>query len=201
MTRKPAQQPVEPRLAAGWLADQVGGMAMRCDVTNEGDIVARCNGVTATMGPVDVFVSNAGLGRGQPNHAASASNDTWMLNWNVHVMAHVYASRALLPRMIARGTGHLVSVVSAAGLLNQIGDAAYSATKHAAIGFAESVAITHGGDGIKVSVLCPQAVRTEMTRGHENHVAAIDGMMEPEPVAQVCNGPFLRERDARVVDD
>ena len=77
-------------------------------------------------------------------------------------MSHVYASRALLPKMIKRGGGHLVNVASAAGLLNQIGDAAYSATKHAAVSFAESLAITHNDDGIDVSVVCPQYIATPL---------------------------------------
>ncbi|MBM1815603.1 SDR family NAD(P)-dependent oxidoreductase [Pseudosulfitobacter pseudonitzschiae] len=170
--------------AAQGLADQVGGMAMRCDVTSESDIVALCDGVTATMGPIDLFVSNAGLGRGQPGHAASASNETWMLNWNVHVMAHVYAARALLPQMIERGSGYFVNVASAAGLLNQIGDAAYSATKHAAVSFAESLAISHGNDGIGVSVLCPQYVATPLIDLADADAAGHPSLMTADDVAQ-----------------
>lgn len=117
---------------------------------------------TAELGPVDVFFSNAGLAKGEPSHAASASNADWQLNWEVHVMAHVYAARAVLPDMIERGHGYLINVASAAGLLNQIGDAAYSATKHAAVSLAESLAITHASDGIDVSVVCPQYVATPL---------------------------------------
>ena len=101
-------------------------------------------------------------------------------------MAHVWAARHVIPRMIERGGGYLLNTASAAGLLSQIGSAPYAVTKHAAVGLAEWLALTYGDQGIKVSVLCPQSVRTEMTRGHEDAVAAIDGMLEPGPVAEAC---------------
>jgi NAD(P)-dependent dehydrogenase (short-subunit alcohol dehydrogenase family) len=144
------------------IATEIGGLAVRCDVCDEADIQALIKQATEVHGDVDIYVSNAGLGKGDPSHAASQPNAHWELNWQVHVMAHVYASRALLPGMIARKSGYLVNVASAAGLLNQIGDAAYSATKHAAVSFAESLAITHGADGIGVSVVCPQYVATPL---------------------------------------
>lgn len=144
------------------VADQIDGIAVQCDVRQETAIRILVDAARQQHGEIDIFVSNAGLGVGEPDHAASAADDIWLLNWQVHVMAHVYASRALLPRMIARGAGHLVNVASAAGLLNQIGDAAYSATKNAAVSFAESLAISHGTDGIGVSVVCPQYVATPL---------------------------------------
>lgn len=144
------------------VAARIGGMALACDVTEEAQIKSLIAEAEAAQGPVDIFISNAGLGGGEPSHAASQSDADWMLNWQVHVMAHVWASRALLPGMIERGSGHLVNVASAAGLLNQIGDAAYSATKHAAVSFAESLAISHGADGIGASVVCPQYVATPL---------------------------------------
>ena len=104
--------------------------------------------------------------------------------WEVHLMSHVYAARACLPAMIKRGSGHFLNTASAAGLLSQIGSAPYSVTKHAAVAFAESLAITHGDDGIKVSCLCPQAVDTAMTAGTDGGgVAGVDGMLSPEAVA------------------
>ena len=100
-------------------------------------------------------------------------------------MAHVWAARHVVPRMIARGGGYLLNTASAAGLLNQVGAAPYATTKHAAVGLAEWLALTYGDQGIKVSCLCPQAVRTGMTASTES-VAAIDGLLEAEPVAQAC---------------
>lgn len=144
------------------VADEIGAIAVQCDVRDETAVQALINTAAAKQGKIDIFVSNAGLGLGEPDHVASAADDVWMLNWQVHVMAHVYASRALLPAMIARKSGHLVNIASAAGLLNQIGDAAYSATKHAAVSFSESLAIGHGTDGVGVSVVCPQYVATPL---------------------------------------
>ncbi|MEP5731242.1 MAG: SDR family oxidoreductase [Sulfitobacter sp.] len=144
------------------VAAEVGGIAVQCDVRDEMQVQKLIATAKEIQGDIDIYVSNAGLGGGDPTHAASQSNEMWQRNWEVHVMSHVYASRVLLPGMIARRSGHLVNVASAAGLLNQIGDAAYSATKHAAVSFAESLAITHGADGINVSVVCPQYVATPL---------------------------------------
>lgn len=143
-------------------ATQLGTLGVACDVTNEADIQRLVNTTEQAYGPIDLFCSNAGICVGEPTHSASADNDTWQACWEIHVMAHVYAARAILPSMIERGEGYFVQMSSAAGLLSQIGDAAYSASKHAAVGFAESLAITHGDDGITVSVICPQYVATPM---------------------------------------
>ena len=148
--------------AAQKVAAEIGGVAIECDVSKESDVKRLVSDTESQLGDIDLFVSNAGFGVGEPDHVASASNDVWQKNWELHVMSHVWASRALLPKMIARGDGYLVNTASAAGLLVQISDAAYSATKHAAVSLAESLAIGHGDDGIKVSVICPQYVNTDI---------------------------------------
>lgn len=164
-------------------ASQVNGLAIAVNVGIEDEIAAMIERVETEIGPIDLFCSNAGISIAG---GVDSSNDDWQRIWDINVMSHVWAARHLIPRMKARGGGYLLNTSSAAGLLNQVGSAPYGVTKHAAVGLAEWLAMTHGDDGIKVSVLCPQAVRTEMTRGHEDHVAAIDGMMEPEPVADAC---------------
>jgi NAD(P)-dependent dehydrogenase (short-subunit alcohol dehydrogenase family) len=165
------------------VAAEVGGIAIATDVSKEADIERLIETVEADHGPIDLFCSNAGIGI--PG-GAEVGNEGWQSIWDINVMAHVWAARHLIPRMIERGGGYLLNTASAAGLLSQIGSAPYAVTKHAAVGLAEWLALTHGDDGIKVSVLCPQAVRTAMTAGNEGGVASIDGMMEPDEVAEAC---------------
>lgn len=172
-------------------AEMINGFAICVDISTESEIIRLIEQVEADIGPIDLFCSNAGI---SVAGGVEVGNDDWQRIWDINVMAHVWAARHLVPRMVARGGGYLLNTASAAGLLNQIGSAPYGVTKHAAVGLAEWLAISHGDQGIKVSVLCPQAVRTEMTRGHEDHVAAIDGMMEPEPVADACVEAIRAER-------
>jgi NAD(P)-dependent dehydrogenase (short-subunit alcohol dehydrogenase family) len=162
-------------------AEMVGGVAFTVDVSREADIQSLIETVENDHGPIDLFCSNAGIGVGG---GAETPNADWQRIWDINVMAHVWAARHLVPRMAARGGGYLLNTASAAGLLSQIGSAPYAVTKHAAVGLAEWLSITHGDQGIKVSVLCPQAVRTAMTAGNPDGVASIDGMMEPEVLAE-----------------
>lgn len=164
--------------------------AFACDVSREDEIKNLIDTVEREAGPIDLFCSNAGIGFGG---GAEASNESWQRIWDINVMAHVWAARHLVPRMAARGGGYLLNTASAAGLLSQIGSAPYAVTKHAAVGLAEWLAISHGDAGIKVSVLCPQAVRTAMTAGNEDGVASIDGMIEPEAVAEVVVAGLAKE--------
>lgn len=164
-------------------AIMMGGKAYQVDVAVKDQITNMIDAVEADAGPIDLFCSNAGI---SVAGGVEVEDADWQRIWEINVMSHVWAARHLVPMMSARGGGYLLNTSSAAGLLNQIGSAPYGVTKHAAVGLAEWLALTYGDQGIKVSVLCPQAVRTEMTRGHEDHVAAIDGMMEPGPVAEAC---------------
>lgn len=165
------------------VARAIGGIARQVDVGHPVALPAMIEEVEETVGPIDIFCSNAGIAI--PG-GVEVADEAWEKIWQINVMAHVRAARVLVPRMKERGQGWLLNTASAAGLLNQIGSAPYGVTKHAAVGLAEWLAFTYGDDGIGVSVLCPQAVRTEMTRGMEDHVAAIDGMLEPEAVAAEC---------------
>ena len=164
-------------------ARMVDGTAFEVNVAREVEISGMIDKVESAVGPIDLFCSNAGI---LVPGGAEVPDEDWQRIWEVNVMAHLWAARHLVPRMIERGGGYLLNTASAAGLLNQVGSAPYGVTKHAAVGLAEWLAMTHGDDGIKVSVLCPQAVRTEMTRGKEDGVASLDGMLEPEPVAEAC---------------
>jgi NAD(P)-dependent dehydrogenase (short-subunit alcohol dehydrogenase family) len=169
------------------VAEAIGGVSFGVNVRDESQIQAMVASAEADYGQIDLFCSNAGIIAldGEPWWATSAGNDTWQAMWDIHVMAHVYAARACLPKMIERGEGYFLNTVSAAGLLNQVGDAAYSTTKHAAVGFAESLAITHGDDGIKVSMVCPQAVATRMIgEAGDGGTAGVDGVISAADVAE-----------------
>ncbi|SLN31072.1 SDR family oxidoreductase [Oceanibacterium hippocampi] len=172
------------------VAQDIGGTAVPCDVSKESDIQAVVKAAEAAYGPIDIFCSNAGIAR----YGWEESPDAiWDMNWKIHVMAHVYAARAVVGGMVERGEGYLVNTASAAGLLSQVDSATYAVTKHAAVAFAETLAIRYGDKGVRVSVLCPQSVRTAMTAGHENHVAAVDGMIEPEVLADCVVETMDRE--------
>ncbi len=167
-------------------ATELGGLGLQCDVSNEADVQAAVAAAIAHYGRVDVLLSNAGFGATELDldDALAEPNELWARMWQVHVMAHVYASRAVLPGMLERGEGYLVNVASAAGLLCQVGDAAYSATKHAAVGLAESLAITYGERGVRVSVVCPQYIATAITGLDEKLPAdAPPGLLSVEQAA------------------
>jgi NAD(P)-dependent dehydrogenase (short-subunit alcohol dehydrogenase family) len=143
-------------------AGELGGLGISCDVADATSVAGAVASVERQFGRLDLLVSNAGFGTRELDldDALSTPDATWQRMWDVHVMAHVHACRAALPGMLARGSGCLVNVASAAGLLSQTGDTPYSATKHAAVGLAESLAITYADRGIQVATVCPQYVAT-----------------------------------------
>ena len=171
---------IDETVARG-VADEIKGLAIPCDVSHEEDILNVVKRTEEKYGPIDLFCSNAGISvRG----GLELPNEIWQKMWGVHVMAHVYAARAVIPEMIERGGGYLLNVASSAGLLNTTGSSSYATTKHAAVGLAENIAIMYGDQGIKVSVVCPQAVRSGMTREEES-IAAVDGRLEQGAVADL----------------
>jgi len=173
--------------AARAVATPIGGAAFKCDVGKEKDILHVIEETEHQFGPIALFCSNAGIGGGFDPLSVNAggnSDEPWQRSWAVHVMAHVYAARHLIPRMKARGGGYFLNTISAAGLLSQVGSPAYSTTKHAAVGFAENLAISHKADNIKVSILCPQGVDTNMLRSIPKGPQSGDGDLAPEQVAQ-----------------
>jgi NAD(P)-dependent dehydrogenase (short-subunit alcohol dehydrogenase family) len=181
---------------AARVAQAIGGDAIRCDVGREDDVLHLIEETERRHGPINLFCSNAGIGGAFDlvcENVAFAGNDIWQRAWSVNVMAHVFAARALIPRMQARGGGYFLNTISAAGLLSQVGSAVYSTTKHAAVGFAESLAIAHRAHGIKVSILCPQGVDTPMLRSIPAGPQSTDGVLSPEVVADCVIEGLARE--------
>ncbi|HVS05332.1 MAG TPA: SDR family oxidoreductase [Candidatus Dormibacteraeota bacterium] len=169
------------RDAAEMVAAEIGGTAVPADVTVESDVVDLVRGTVTAHGRIDIYCSNAGIAFGG---GPEASDQAWRQSWDVHVMAHVYAARALLPGMLERGEGYIVGTISAAALLNHVLAAPYAVTKAAGLSFFEWLAIAYHERGIRVSALCPQGVRTAMLaqEGERNFLTA--GALDPDEVAQ-----------------
>jgi NAD(P)-dependent dehydrogenase (short-subunit alcohol dehydrogenase family) len=195
--------------AAATVAREIDGVDRQLDVSDEQALLNLVTGIESDIGPIDLFISNAGVGFGDaPSGAISKEggmnpiDDRWSACWEVNVMAQVYAARAVIPKMLERGSGYIVNIASAAGLLSQIGDAAYSATKHASVGFTEALAIDYGDAGIKVSVVCPQAVATRMIGMEDDSDSTeggfggneVDGILQAEEVADIIIDQMLAGR-------
>jgi NAD(P)-dependent dehydrogenase (short-subunit alcohol dehydrogenase family) len=178
------------RVAAGCSGRAV---AVTADVAVESDMQRLVEQATTAYGPIDLFCSNAGS---SATGGVELPDADWRRVWDVNVMAHIYAARAVLPSMLSRGAGYLLQTASAAGLLTQLGSAPYSVTKHATVALAEWLAITHGDAGIKVSCLCPQGVRTEMLRQAEGPIGDMlrDSAITPEAVADAVVAGIADER-------
>jgi NAD(P)-dependent dehydrogenase (short-subunit alcohol dehydrogenase family) len=171
---------------------------VRVDVTAAAEVQALVDTVLSRFGRVDLFCSNAGVTSGG---GVDAPDGDWDRAWRVNVLAHLYGARAVLPSMLERGSGYLLQTCSAAGLLVAVGDAPYTVTKHAAVGFAEWLAITYGDRGIRVSALCPQGVDTPMlssglAQAHLGaRVTAASGrVLSPEEVAAAVVDGLAEER-------
>jgi NAD(P)-dependent dehydrogenase (short-subunit alcohol dehydrogenase family) len=167
------------------VASEIGGTPASTNVAVEADVQALVTKTVDAHGPIDLFCSNAGIAI---SGGVEVPDEEWQRIWQINTMAHVYAARAVLPGMLARGEGYLLNTASAAGLLTNLGAAPYAVTKHAAVALAEWLSITHGDAGIKVSVLCPQGVRTPMLlggadAGEEAASMLLAGAIEPEQVA------------------
>ena len=176
--------------AAKTVANELGCIGVGLDVTDENAMQKFVDEIEDAHGPIDIFFANAGAGA---EGGIEASNEAWQKQWELHVMSHVYAARAVIPSMTARGEGYLVATASAAGLLAAVGSAPYSVTKAACIKLAETLAITHGDDGIKVSVLCPQGVNTAMAPRQLGD-GGTDGIIEPDEVAVIVTEAIAKER-------
>jgi len=174
-------------------ASEIGGIAVAVDVSREADVTGLVERATEAYGGIDLFCSNAGIAM---EGGVETSDADWQRIWGVNFMAHVYAARAVLPGMLARGEGYLLQTASAAGLLTQIGSAPYAVTKHAAVALAEWLAMTYGDRGIRVSCLCPQGVRTNMLAGAEHGVGRmlLEGALEPDQVADAVLSGLEAER-------
>jgi NAD(P)-dependent dehydrogenase (short-subunit alcohol dehydrogenase family) len=179
------------------VARTIRGASIQCDVSIEADLIRIIDETERNYGPIDIFCSNAGIAAGfeptLPSIAAS-TDDVWLKSWSINVMAHVYAARALVPRMKERGRGYFLNTISAAGLLTQIGSAVYATTKHAAVGFAEVLAISHHKQGVRVSILCPQGVDTPMLRALPQGPQSMDGVISATDVAIAALAGIEREQ-------
>ncbi len=176
------------------VAREIGGMAITCDVSHEDEVAHLVEKVGGAHGRIDIFCSNAGIAvAGGPEAATS----DWQRIWDVNLMSHVFVARHVLPGMLERKEGYLLGTVSAAGLLNHVFAAPYGVTKAAALSFFEWLAIAHGDEGVRVSCLCPQGVKTDMLAAERrvlgtNFLTA--GALEPEQVADVVLEGIRNER-------
>ena len=175
------------------VAREINGTPVTCDVSSEPSVAALVAKAEAAHGRIDIFCSNAGIAVGGGPEAA---DEDWQRIWEVNVMSHVLVARHVLPGMLARRDGYLVGTISAAGLLNHVFAAPYGTTKAAALSLFEWLAMAHGDDGIRISCLCPQGVRTDMLaaetrRGLEFLTA---NALEPEQVAAVVIDGIRQEK-------
>lgn len=179
---------------AAAVATEIGGVGVRCDVASEAEVAALVEDVERAHGPIDLFCSNAAVftGAGPLN----TPTEVWQRQWEVNVLAHVHAVRAVLPGMLARGEGYLLHTASLAGLLTSHGNLPYAVTKHAVVGLAEWLSVTYGHRGIRVSCLCPSGVNTPMlaSTSFAASPTLVGDVREPEEVAEIVVAGLAEER-------
>ena len=174
------------------VADDIGAVAITADIAVEADTVALIDAAEDRFGPVDLFCANAGIGIiGDEQNP----DEDWDRLWGINVMSHVHAARRLVPEWQVRGEGYFLATVSAAGLLTNLKAAQYSVTKHAALAFAEWLSVTYGDDGIRVSALCPQGVRTRLLDVADEFRTLLDPVaLEPSEVADAVVAGLASEQ-------
>jgi NAD(P)-dependent dehydrogenase (short-subunit alcohol dehydrogenase family) len=185
------------------VADSIGGLGVVADVADESQVIGLVDEALRKFGRIDVFVSNAGVLWGEPHDGVTplhergnpwASNAAWQRVWDVNVMPQVYAARAVLPHMLERGSGYLIQNASAAGLLTALGNAPYATSKHAVLGLTEWLSIHYGGNGIRVSCIVAEGVRTDMLRGAQGEWFAVAGAIEPDEAANCVVDGMSKEQ-------
>lgn len=183
------------------VAGEFGGLGVACNVGDEAEVNALIRAAEAHYGPVDVMFSNAGINSGR--EILNTDLSVWQDHWQVNVMAHVYAVRAVLPGMLERGQGYLIHTASMAGILMSNGNLPYTVSKHAVVGLAEYLSVTHHHQGIRVSLLAPLGVRTPMLGDTDSAFArnAAGPVKEPEDVAEMVSTAVEEERFLILTDD
>ena len=183
------------------VAREIGGVAIPCDVASESSVNDLVKQTEVQLGPIDLFFNNAGVATGAD--PLTTPVDVWQDQWQINVMAHVYAIRAVLPGMLARGEGYLVHTASMAGILTTLGNLTYATTKHAVVGLAEWMSITYHDQGIRTSLLAPLGVRTPMLGDPESPFALTSAgpVKEPEDVAVMVAEAVEAERFLILTDD
>jgi NAD(P)-dependent dehydrogenase (short-subunit alcohol dehydrogenase family) len=178
---------------ASEVAEEIGGSAYQCDVSRESDVENLINQVQSERGRIDIFCSNAGIAVGG---GPETPTDQWQRIWDVNLMSHVFVARHVLPAMLQRGEGYILGTVSAAGLLNHVFAAPYGVTKAAALSLFEWLSIAHGAQGIRISCLCPQGVKTDMLAAErrEGLEFLTANALEPEAVAEIVQQGLRDER-------
>ncbi len=174
-------------------AAAVGGIAVPGDASTEAGVEMLIGTARELAGPIDVYCANAGVARAG---LADAAEEEWETSWQMNVMAHVRASRALMPQWVSQGRGMFVSTVSAAGLLTIPGAAPYAVTKHAAFAYAEWLAVTYADAGVRVHAVCPQGVRTQMLEdaGAAGRALMEQSVIEADDVASALLAAIEAER-------